>query len=116
MVTCIAAERGFSLYRNGILLIEQISHRAVLCLGWGNPAIDMYRGNFFIEDHLERIIHLDYIRITEKKFSETGKAWELRFQDSSGDIELKSRVFEADGRLTLTFSPFPKGFNRLILR
>jgi alpha-glucosidase len=116
MVTCIAAERGFSLYRNGILLIEQIPGRPVLCLGRGNPAIDMYRGNFFIEDHLERIIPLDHIRIAEKKFSGPGEAGELRFQDSSGNIELTGRVFEAGGRLTLAFSPFPEGFNRLILR
>jgi alpha-glucosidase len=116
MINCTAAEGTFFLYRNGILLIEQGPGKPVLCLGWGNPVIDMYRGNFFIEDRIERVISLDHIHIVKKKFSGSEKAWELRFQDSSGNIELKSLVFEEQGRLTMTFSSFPQGFNRLIFR
>jgi alpha-glucosidase len=116
LINYVIRDNYFSLSRDGILLIEQVPGKPALCLGRGDPAIDAYRGNFFIEDHIEQAVPLDRIQVFENRVSDSGEAWDLRFQDSSGNIELRGYAAEEQGRLTLTFSPFPAGFNRLILR
>ena len=116
MINCVIKDTYFSLSRKGISLLEQAPGKPALCLGWGDPTIDMYRGNFFIKDHIERTVPLDYIQIFEKQLPDSGKIWDLWFRNSSGNIELRGHVIEEYDRLLLTFSPFPQGFNRLILR
>jgi len=103
---------SFSLRYRDIVLIEHSPAQPWMSIGRGNPSIDFYRGNFFIEDHSEEFFPLHLCG-----HSESGEGdWELRFGDAEKKTEISCRVFERGGRLTITFPPLPAPYNRFALR
>jgi len=102
---------AFTLRYRNIMLIEHEASRPWMSIGRGNPSIDFYRGNFFIEDHIEESIPL-YVSNCNK----TGDgAWDLRFSDTEKNTELGCRIYEEAGRLKLAFSGLTAHYNRFVL-
>lgn len=82
-------------------------------LGKAQEYVDMYRGNFFIEDEL-----LEEVKLTEcqrrEGFARGVSHSVLTF--SNGNLSISLTVSEQDGRLIIEPSEFPMGFNRLTIR
>nr|WP_307158082.1 alpha-glucosidase [Rhizobium paknamense] len=55
-----AADRGFTLSLNGMILIDQSPDHPAFYVGRGRERMDMYRGNFEIEDYLEERVPLTH--------------------------------------------------------
>lgn len=50
------AESGFDVFAGGVLVIRHRADAPALFVGTGTPRVDMYRGNYFLEDRLaERV-------------------------------------------------------------
>jgi len=105
-------ENFFSLCYNGIPLIEHGPSRPWIFISRGTPSIDFYRGNFFIEDHVEESLPLYFVAQSE---IEGGSVWELCFAASGTGAAMKCRIWEEDERLKLIFSALPAPYNRIIL-
>ena len=105
---------SFRLRYNGIVLVEHDASRPWICLGSGNPSIDFYRGNFFIEDRVEK-----YIPLFLSGHGESGEGGgrELHFSDSEKNVDLRCLVYEEEGRLKLVLKPssLPEQYNRLVM-
>ena len=98
---------GFSLYLEDVLIIEHSSTDPAVCLGIGREKIEMYRGNFTIEDSVEAAIPLELRRICEGEII-------LSHPRLRGEYRLELR--EEDGLLLIRGRCEDERYNRLYLR
>ncbi len=104
-------EDGFSFALNGIEIVCQRRDFPCLFLGRGKETIQMFRGNFNIEDRLEERIALNLKEIITEK-----DGFCLTFSNPSmnGDYLLEGK--EQDGILKIRGRTEDRRFNRLWLR
>ena len=105
------SDSSFTIAHNGVALFEHEPSRPCVFIGRGNPSIDSWRGNFFIEDHIE-----EWAPLFLTNRGEDAQSWELDFAAAEQDIRLTCRLSEESGRLKLIFSSLPAGYNRFMLR
>jgi alpha-glucosidase len=96
-----------------LVLIDHSPKTPFVTLYKGTEAIDMYRGNFFIEDFLSETLPLEEYILSE--YLEEGRVcYRIRFRN--GEVELSCILFERRGRVEMSFSPLASPYNRLELR
>ena len=100
-------ENALSVRSGGTLLLRHSEAEPMLFLGRGTPEIEMYRGNFRIEDRVQEQIPLRRFRVETAE----GTAARLVFEDA---LRLELSV-EGD-ILELCFEALDGGFNRFWLR
>ncbi|MCK9348579.1 MAG: alpha-glucosidase [Sphaerochaeta sp.] len=101
-----------SVFFNQMKILEHTAEHPVLMLQRNNATIDMYRGNYFIDENVEETLVLDTCTISEAYIEGRGVCI-LHF--SGGLYHLTCELSEQDGRLIMRFSPLPEPYNRLIL-
>jgi len=113
MISCTMKASHLVVAYRRLTLIDHSPKTPFVTLYAGEETVDMYRGNFFIEDTLGQKLSLQNYELSE--LLEEGRIlYKIRFfQDS---IEMTCTLSEQDGRLKLSFSSFPRSFNRLELR
>lgn len=57
-VTLRPAESGFDIFAGEALVIRHRADAPALFVGAGRPLVDMYRGNYFLEDRVDERIAL----------------------------------------------------------
>lgn len=97
MISLQQSPDGFSILHNGTLLIQHTSADPFIYLGRGAERIDMYRGNFEIEDRILARHPLPQWQLWPENFEE-GKAYSLAFSDAGGN-SVVCHFEESDGRL-----------------
>ena len=103
----------FALYFNKVKVLEHTQEHPCITLGTGQASIDMYRGNFFIEDSLSEVLDLPHYTLREA-YHNTRVITVLTF--SSGEHSISCELSEQNARLIIRFSELPKGYNRLTFR
>lgn len=63
-VRLLAAEGGFDIFAGDVLVIRHRVDAPALFVGAGSPRVDMYRGNYFLEDKLAERVALREVAIT----------------------------------------------------
>lgn len=63
MVRAEAVDGGFDLFAGGTLVVRHRPEAPALFVGTGRPLVDMYRGNYFLEDRLDERIALRDVAI-----------------------------------------------------
>ena len=58
-----AAEGGFDIFAGDVLVIRHRADAPALFVGAGSPRVDMYRGNYFLEDKLAERVALREVTI-----------------------------------------------------
>ncbi|MGH4036944.1 MAG: alpha-glucosidase [Sphaerochaeta sp.] len=102
-------KKGTLLYYDQLILLEMLSN-SVITFKKGIENIDMYRGNFKIEDETVEKLELNFVRSINNESS-----IELLFKKNSVDFSLF--IEERDGLLHITFNnSFPKDFNRFSIK
>lgn len=62
-VTLRPAESGFDIFAGEVLVIRHRADAPALFVGAGRPLVDMYRGNYFLEDRVDERIALRDARV-----------------------------------------------------
>jgi alpha-glucosidase len=101
-----------SVFFNQMKILEHTSEHPVLMLQRNQATIDMYRGNYFIEENVEETLGLRLCTINEAYVEGRGVCI-LHF--SSEMYHITCELSEQDGRLIIRFSPLPQPYNRLVL-
>ena len=113
MISCMMKESHLVVAYGKLTLIDHSPLTPFVTLYKGIESVDMYRGNFFIEDTLEQKLTLQNYELSE--VLEEGRIlYRIRFFQDTYD--LLCTLTEQKGRLKISFSAFPCGYNRLELR
>ncbi len=104
-------DRLLVLY-NKLTLIDHSPSFPCIQLAKGTESIDMYRGNYFIEDDLQETVGLETYELSQS-LKEGRVLYTIRF--SHQKVEMTCSLSELEGRLVITFSAMPEGYNRLKL-
>lgn len=112
MISCTMQKGHLLVLYNKLLLIDHSSSSPCIRLYKGKETIDMYRGNYFIEDELQDRIGLEQYELSQS-LKEGRMLYTIRFYHKK--IEMTCTLSEYHGRLTLTFSTLPKEYNRFEL-
>ena len=102
----ICKDQVFTLKNGSDVLLHTDATTPMIYVGYGEERVDMYRGNFKIEDHL---IERRPLTLTAARVTEQGTELDLEGQ-------LKLLVTEKDGAVTLTVTEKAEGINRFWLR
>jgi alpha-glucosidase len=103
---------GFSLALAGRELIRHSTAEPWLFVGRGQERIEMYRGNFAIEDYLVERVPLPYVEARRD-----GTGWRLEFRRYAGDsVQVGLAVEGGHDRAILRFTGADPRINRLWLR
>lgn len=107
-------EDGFLIEYGGRQLFKHSNESPMIFLGRGNENIEMYRGNFKMDDYiLERIkIFPKYIESKDEKRVEIH--WTRDETDET--VVLRTFIYESDGRLQVKFHLEDSGYNRSWIR
>ena len=102
----ICKDQVFTLKNGSDVLLHTDATTPMIYVGYGEERVDMYRGNFKIEDHL---IERRPLTLTAARVTEQGTELDLESQ-------LKLLVTEKDGAVTLTVTEKAESINRFWLR
>ncbi|NBK25516.1 MAG: alpha-glucosidase, partial [Spirochaetia bacterium] len=102
-----------SVFYNQLKILEHSDSCPLITLKQGKETVDMYRGNYFIEDETITTLPLLSYLLSES-YSEGRGVSTLTF--SAGKTSFALELSERDGRLHLRFSPLPEPYNRLFIR
>ncbi len=105
----VELDQGFSLYLQDKLILCHTVEQPALYIGYGEESIDMYRGNYKIEDYLIERLPLTYASVEENSIK-----FKLHGADEQSLIVMKVR--EENERLLIDFIQKNKKINRLWLR
>ena len=105
----IEIDQGFELYIDECLLIRHSVEEPSVYIGLGNETIDMYRGNFQIEDYVVERIPVCYSAIKEHSI-------ELRSHQTDKSPVLTLTMEEKQGELRINFVQNDMRYNRFWLR
>lgn len=97
---------GFKLFYEGQVILSHSETEPMIYVGYGQETVDMYRGNFKIEDYVTERRPLKVSEITEKD-----KVLYVNFED-----ELLVCIKEKDDVCTLDFECKDSGINRFWFR
>jgi alpha-glucosidase len=95
-----------------LVLIDHSKKTPFITLYKGVESIDMYRGNFFIEDDLQEWLPLEDYALSE--VLEEGRIY-YKITFSKGESKLTCILHEKEGRIEISFSKLPDSFNRIEL-
>ncbi len=112
MISCTMQKDTLLVLYNKLILIEHSSSSPYIQLYKGRENIEMYRGNYFIEDELQEKVSLEKYELSQS-LKEGSLIYTIRFYHQ--EVEMTCSLSELDGRLSLTFSEVPKGYNRFEL-
>lgn len=104
-------DRLLVLY-NKLTIIDHTPSSPCIHLYKGYETIDMYRGNYFIEDDLQEKIGLERYELSQS-LKEGRVSYTIRFYHQN--IEMTCSLTEINDRLELKISPLPQGYNRFEL-
>ncbi len=104
---------SFIIKLNGRKIISHSSNKPFVYSGYGEPHIDMYRGNFKIEDYVIQRSPLKYARVLEKSGY---YVIELRKFEEQRRPELKLEARMEEDRLRIYFKEANNDINRLWIR
>lgn len=95
-----------------LVLINHSPQTPFVTLYKGAESIDMYRGNFFIEDSLNETLPLKEYSLSE--VLEEGRVY-YKIVFSNGENRLTCILIEKAGRIEISFSAIPESYNRIEL-
>lgn len=113
MISCTRNDEKLTIQYQGIAILEHSPKQSCLSLRRAEEHVDMYRGNYFIEDTVLEEQDLPQCSVTQA-FQEGRGVVSLSFSGKAGTVTCDLR--EVEGRLQMHFSPLPKPYNRLLLR
>ncbi|QQO09502.1 alpha-glucosidase [Breznakiella homolactica] len=99
-------QNGFTLSRNGAVLLRHDKNFPMIFIGKGHETMDMYRGNFSIEDYVTERRPLELTDIEKD-----GAAWVCSF-----GCEIQARIVLAGDNAEIFFESGNPGINRFWLR
>ncbi len=103
---------GFEVRLDGCLIFEHLVNRPFIFVGRGEETIDMYRGNFNIQDYLVERVPLGDATVTKQE-----DAYEILFRRSHGDKHILSiHLTQDDDALKVDFDLKDKSLNRFWIR
>lgn len=100
------SERSFTLTHRGLVLLHTDEHTPMVYAGYGEEKVDMYRGNFKLEDHL-----IERRGLKLQAVQEEGDGISLLLEDS-----FSIHVTETDGAVELRPVSGSEAVNRFWLR
>lgn len=101
---------GFAIALDGATVMAHSNTRPFAFAGRGNELVDMYRGNFSIEDRI-----YERVALSEFSIDDAGEALRIRlFRDDLFAMELS--LTEVSGRLHVALSTDTPGLNRFWFR
>ncbi len=112
MISCTMQKDRLLVLYNKLTIIDHSPDTPCIQLYKGFETIDMYRGNYFIEDDLQEKVGLEKYELSQS-LKEGRVLYTIRFYHQK--TEMTCSLSEHNGRLALTFSAMPKGYNRLEL-
>ena len=112
MISCTMQKDRLLVLYNKLTIIDHTPSSPCIQLYKGYETIDMYRGNYFIEDDLQEKIGLERYELSQS-LKEGRVSYTIRFYHQK--IEMTCSLTEIDGRLELKISALPQGYNRLEL-
>ena len=103
----------FALFFNKVKILQHSKENPCVVLGKASASIDMYRGNYFIDDTM-----MEELALTQYTLQEAyqGGMVVTNLTFSSGEYSFRCEVSEQHGRLVVRFSELPYPYNRLMLR
>ena len=101
----ICKDRVFTLKNGSDVLLHTDANTPMVYVGYGEERVEMYRGNFKLEDHL---LERRPLTLTSARVTEQGTELDLEGQ-------LKLLVTEKEGAVTLTVAEKAEGINRFWL-
>ncbi|WP_210610369.1 alpha-glucosidase [Priestia flexa] len=105
-------DNGFELFFNNQLFIKHTVEKPSIFVGVGEENIEMYRGNFNIQDYLVERMGLKCAEITP-----TDSGYTIQFSTFKGeDPILIVGITEEEGRLKLEYTQLDESINRFWLR
>ncbi|WP_221567126.1 alpha-glucosidase [Alkalihalobacillus sp. TS-13] len=103
---------GFEVRLDGCLIFEHLVNRPFIFVGRGEETIDMYRGNFKIQDYLVERVPLGDATVTKHE-----DGYEILFRRSYGDKHILSiHLTQDDDALKVDFDLKDKSLNRFWIR
>ncbi|WP_408008163.1 alpha-glucosidase [Pseudalkalibacillus sp. A8] len=103
---------GFEVRLDGCLIFEHLVNRPFIFVGRGEETIDMYRGNFKIQDYLVERVPLRDAKVTKHEVG-----YEISFRRFRGDEQILSIHLTKDGdALKVNFDLKDKSLNRFWIR
>lgn len=96
----------FSLSHNGHIILQHNENTPLLYAGIGEENIDMYRGNFKIEDYL-----IERVKLNLTKIEETNNSYNLSF-----DNQIEIKVTINNDKATLDIKQINQALNRFFIR
>ncbi|MDT4761242.1 alpha-glucosidase [Sphaerochaeta sp. PS] len=112
MISCTMQKERLVLLYDKLPIIEHTPSSPCIYLYRGTEKIDMYRGNYFIEDDLQDKVGLKGYELSQS-LKEGRVHYTIRFYQD--DISMTCSLLERDGRLEMLFSAIPSPYNRLEL-
>ena len=107
MTLCLRGD-GFELFAGDRLVLRHAPDAPCVAIGTGQARMDMYRGNFAIEDHVTRRTPLRHAAFVDGH---------LAFAAGPGEpVRLRATVTEAAGDTTIAFACSDPAVNRFWLR
>ena len=113
MISCTRNDEKLTIQYQGIAILEHSPKQSCLSLRRAEEHVDMYRGNYFIEDTVLEEQDLPQCSVTQA-FQEGRGVVSLSFSGKAGTVTCDLR--EVEGRLQMHYSPLPKPYNRQLLR
>mgnify|MGYP001151225727 CR=1 FL=1 len=101
----ICKDQVFTLKNGSDVLLHTDANTPMIYVGYGEERVEMYRGNFKLEDHL---LERRPLTLTSARVTEQGTELDLEGQ-------LKLLVTEKEGAVTLTVAEKAEGINRFWL-
>lgn len=92
----VTQNNGFTLKQNGKALLIHTPENPCLFIGFGEADIEMYRGNFDIQDNLKTKVPLVYADICKKE-----SGWEITFSSCDGAYRFLLTIRQEQGRIRL---------------
>ena len=103
---------SLSVHYNHLKVIDHSPDRPAVAVRHSKEEIDMYRGNYFIEDEVVEEVPLRQYTLSESYVE--GKAVSTLTFFSKG-VSVALEMSEEDGRLKICCSPLPDPYNRLLI-
>ncbi|WP_227522006.1 alpha-glucosidase [Bacillus solitudinis] len=111
-IKMIENKNGFDVFLNGSLLFKHTSENPFIFVGSGKESIDMYRGNFDINDYIEERVPLRYASLTQN--SDGFEAHLRRFEKDEVVLTLQFKQ-DKEG-MRISFELKDSSVNRFWLR
>lgn len=112
-INAVKYHDGFDIFLEGRLLLTHREQQPIVFVGEGEESIEMYRGNFQIEDYIVERTALRYATIAKKA---DDRIW-IGLRRFPQEEELLSLCLQTDGDgMKLSFHPKDRSVNRFWLR